>query len=152
MRTFLRDGARFLQQQGWTLFSLEQKSFPYRNPSLGVFCGIFSIQEWFLGLPKTWRVSYPLKRGHQEIPAWRRQHILMPSPCAPSASGAFSLYAVGFPCTFNSTTPTFRIPLLPSAMMKPRLTAHYIPSLPSYELSLSVKFSLPQGGKSPQFE
>ena len=59
MRTFLCDGARLLQQQGWTLFSLEQKSFPYRNPSLGVFCGIFSIQDLFLGLPETWRASHP---------------------------------------------------------------------------------------------
>ena len=30
----------------------------------------------------------------------------MPSPCVPSAFGAFSLYAVGFACTFSSTMPS----------------------------------------------
>ena len=33
----------------------------------------------------------------------------MPSPYVPSASGAFSLYAVGFKCTFSSTMPSFRV-------------------------------------------
>ena len=88
MHTFLRDGARFLQQQGWTLFSLEQKSFPYRNPSLGVFCGIFSIQELFLGLPKTWRASHPFI-----IQTWPSRN-----PClVPSAYlNAFAMCAVSF--------------------------------------------------------
>ena len=56
----------------------------------------------------------------------------------PSASGASSLYAVGFACTFSSTMPSFRVLILPSAMMNLRLTAHYLPSLYLLILSLLV--------------
>ena len=88
MRTFLCDGARLLQQQGWTLFSLEQKSFPYRNPSLGIFCGIFSIQDLFLGLSRTWRASHPFI-----IRTWLSRNPYL----APSAhSNVVAMCAVSF--------------------------------------------------------
>ena len=120
MRTFLCDGARLLQQQGWTLFSLEQKSFPYRNPSLGVFCGIFSIQDLFLGLPKTWRASHPFI-----IRTWSsRNPYLAPS----THSNVVAMCAVSFwglqpqrrrLCMFLQTNNA----VVPSVMMNPCLTA-----------------------------
>ena len=154
MRTFLCDGARLLQQQGWTLFSLEQKSFPYRNPSFwAYFAGSFPYRICSQVYPKRGeQVIHSLfERGRQEIPTWRRQHILTLSPCVPSASGAFSLNPVGFACFFSPTMPSFRIPILPSAMMNPRPTAPFLPSLyPFINLSLSVNINQYQNILFPQ--
>ena len=137
MRTFLCDGARLLQQQGWTLFSLEQKSFPYRNPSLGVFCGIFSIQDLFLCLPKTWRASHPFI-----IRTWLSRNPYL----APSAhSNVVAMRAVSFwglqpqrrrLCMFRQSNDPVALSVMtnPWADGPPFLPSPY----PFLDLSLSV--------------
>jgi len=122
-------------------------SFPWsRSPFLvgiprAYFAGSFPYRICSYVYPKRGeQVIHSLfERGHQEIPTWYRQHILTLSPCVPSASGAFSLNPVGFACFFSPTMPSFRILILPSAMMNPRPTAPFLPSLyPFINLSLSV--------------
>ena len=134
MRTFLCDGARFLQQQGWTLFPWSRSPFLIGIPLWAYLAGSFPYRSCSQVYPK---------RGEQVIhlfiqtwlsrnPCLAPSAYLMPSPYVPSASGASSLYAVGFACTFSSTMPSFRVLILPSAMMNLRLTAHYLPSLYSF--------------------
>ena len=133
MRTFLCDGARLLQQQGWTLFSLEQKSFPYRNPSLGAFCGIFSIQDLFLGLPKTWRASHPFL-----IRTWSSRNPYLAPSAHPNVVAMCAVSFCGLQpqrrrlCMFlQSNDAVVLILILPSATMNPCLTAPF----PSVSLS-----------------
>ena len=131
MRTFLCDGARFLQQQGWTLFPWSRSPFLIGIPLWAYFAGSFPYRSCSQVYPKRGEqvIHLLFERGHQEIPTWCRQHILTLSPFVLSASGAFSLYAIGFACSFSPTMPSFRILILPSAMMNLRLTAPFLPSL-----------------------
>ena len=115
-------------------------SFPWsRSPFLigillwAYFAGSFPYRICSQVYPKRGEQVIPslFGREHQEIPTWHRQHILMLSPCVPSASGTFSLSAVGLTCFFSPTTPSFRTLMLPSAIMNPYLTA------PFHSVSLS---------------
>ena len=111
MRTFLCDGARFLQQQGWTLFPWSRSLFLIGIPFWAYFAGSFPYRSC--------SQVYPKRREqviHLFIQTWLSRNpclvpsaYLMPSPYVPSASGDFSLYAVGFKYTFSSTMPSFRV-------------------------------------------
>ena len=102
MRTFLREGARFLQQQGWTLFPWSRSLFLIGIPFWGVFYGILSIQELFLGLPKTWRASHSFIHSNMVIKKSLSGAV--------SISNAFTIYAVSFREPFSLYTVGFRIP------------------------------------------
>ena len=140
MRTFLHEGARFLQQQGWTFF-------------LGV--EVFSLQEslfwaYFAGsFPYKSRSQVYPKRGEQVIhlfiQTWLSRNLclapsayLMPSLYMPSASGSPSIFIPSV-----SEYLQFYYSIVPCSTSHPtvshytsRLTAHYLPSL-SY-LSLDI--------------
>ena len=143
MCTFLCEGARFLQQQGWTLFPWSRSLFLIGIPFRAYFAGSFPYRSCS---------QVYLKRGEQVIhlfiqmwlsrnPCLAPSAYLMPSPYIPSASGGLQSlcrrlriylqfhYAV-VPGSFSHTTVSHD---------KSRLTAHYLPSLYSLLiLSLSV--------------
>ena len=145
MRTFLCDGARFLQQQGWTLFPWSRSLFLIGIPFWAYFVGSFPYRSCSQVYPK---------RGEQVIhlfiQTWLSRNpclvpsaYLMPSPYMPSASGGPS---VSMPSA--SKCLQFYYSVVPGSSSHPtvshdksRLTAHYLPSLYSL-LILSLSTSI----------
>ena len=138
MRTFLREGARFLLQQGLTLFPWSRSLFFIGIPFWAYFAGSFPYRSCSQVYPK---------RGEQVIhlfiQTWLSRNLclvpsayLMPSLYMPSASGSPSIsipsvseylqfyYSIVLCSTSHPTVSHY----------KSRLTAHYLPSL--YYLSL----------------
>ena len=143
MRTFLCEGARFLQQQGWTLFSWSRSLFLIGIPFRAYFAGSFPYRSCSQVYPK---------RGEQVIhlfiqtwlsrnPCLASSAYLMPSPYMPSASGGLQSL-----CRRLQIYLQFHYAVVPGSSShttvshdKSRLTAHYLPSLYSLLiLSLSV--------------
>ena len=143
MRTFLCEGARFLQQQGWTLFPWSRSLFLIGIPFWAYFAGSFPYRSC--------SQVYPKRREqviHLFIQTWLSRNpclvpsaYLMPSPYMPLASGSPSISILSvseylqfyyFVVPGSSSHPT-------ASHDKSRLTAHYLPSLYSLLiLSLSV--------------
>ena len=97
MHTFVCEGAWFLQQQGLTSFPQSRSLFLIGIP-LGVFCGILSIQESLLGLPKTWRASHSLIHAN----VVNKQSLTS----AVSIYDAFGLHTVSFRMPFSFIIPS----------------------------------------------
>ena len=111
MRTFLCDGARFLQQQGWTHFPWSRSLFLIGIPFWAYFAGSFPYRSCSQVYPKRGKqvIHLFIQTWLSKNPCLAPSTYLMPSPYVPSTSGAFSLYAVGFKYTFSSTMPSFRV-------------------------------------------
>ena len=94
MHTFLCEGARFLQQQGWPLFPWSRSLFLIGIPFWAYFAGSFPYRSC--------SQVYPKRREqviHLFIQTWLSRNpclapsaYLMPSPYMPSASGAPSVF------------------------------------------------------------
>ena len=109
MHTFLRESARFLQQQGLTPFPWSRSLFLIGIPFRRILRDPFHIGI-ALRFTKTWRASYLLI--HTNVVNKKSLTSVA------SIFNAFSLYAVSFRVPFSLYTIGFRIPsafIIPSA-------------------------------------
>ena len=101
MLTFLREGARFLQQQGLTPFPWSRSLF-----LIGITFGRILRDPFHIGVAlrftKMWRASHPLTHTNMV----NKKSLTG----AVSISNAFSLYAVSYRVPFSLYTVSFRIP------------------------------------------
>ena len=123
MRTFLREGARFLQQQGLTSFPWSRSLF-----LIGIPLGRILQDPFYIGIAlrftKTWRTSHSLI--HTNVVNKKSLTSVV------SIFNAFSLHTVNFRVLFSLYTVDFRIPSALS-FLRPVVSLTFYPAVSHLE-------------------